>query len=472
MIKIIKSKNIFVADKNFYKNVFRLALPLVVMSAMSLILNFCDTFMLGKLGEASETAISAAQIANRPFFLFSTLMFGAMSGATVLCSQYWGKRDTETINSIAGVTLMILFPLCLILMAACFFFAEPLMSLFSNKKEIVEAAVSYLKIMLFSFVFYLLTSLFSGILRSAEKVKVPMAASLCGITLNIILNAILIYGFYAVPALGIKGAAIGTVIARAFEFSIILVYIVFFENTLKFTLKKMFTIKAVIIKDFFKYALPVIANEFVWGFGATFHTSIIGNMAKNTPGDPIAAYTISNMIEQIAFMSIMGFSSVCCIIIGKAIGEGKDRETIIKYARTFMGLAGGFAFVTGGAAFIFRNRIIDIFEISEQTKIYASQLFMVVTVFILIKTFNCMSIVGIFRGGGDTKTGMVIDLCFMYSIGIPLGFCAMYFWKLKVPFVYAFLISDELFKLPVIIYKVKSCKWIRSITRPESELKR
>jgi putative MATE family efflux protein len=339
------------------------------------------------------------------------------------------------------------------------------MSLFSNEEKIVEAAVSYLRIMLFSFVFYLLTALFSGILRSVEKVKIPMTATLIGIMTNITLNALLIYGLGAFPALGIKGAAIATVIARAVEFSIVFVYIAFFENTLKFTVKKMFAIRALIIKDFFKYALPVIANEFVWGFGATLHTSIIGNMARDAPGDQIAAYTVSNMIEQIAFMSIMGFSTVCCIIIGKAIGEGKDNGTIVKYARTFMGLAGFFAFMTGGAAFIFRNRIIDLFEISDETKIYASRLFVVVTVFILIKTFNCVSIVGIFRGGGDTKTGMIVDLCFMYSLGIPLGFCAMRFWKLEVPFVYAFLVRDELFKLPVIIWREKSCRWIRSITR-------
>ena len=463
-------KNLFVSDKNFYKNVFRLVLPLTAMSAMSLILNFCDVFMLGRMGEASETAISAAQIANRPFFLFSTLMFGAMSGATVLCSQYWGRKDTDTINSVAGVTLLFLLPVCLILTAVCFIFAEPLMSFFSNEKDIVGAAVIYLRIMLFSFVFYLLTGLFSGILRSVEKIKIPMTASLTGIIINIGVNALLIYGLGPFPALGIKGAAIGTVIARAVEFFIIFVYVAFFENTVKFTVKKMFALRVLIIKDFFKYALPVITNEFVWGFGATIHTSIIGNMSRDTPGDRIAAYTVSNMIEQIAFMSIMGFSTVCCIIIGKAIGEGKDKEIIVRYARTFMGLAGFFAFVTGGAAFIFRKGIIDIFEISEETKIYASQLFLVVTVFILIKTFNCVSIVGIFRGGGDTKTGMIIDLCFMYALGIPLGFCAGYFWKLEVPFVYAFLVSDELFKLPVILWRVKSRRWIRSITRERHEL--
>jgi Na+-driven multidrug efflux pump len=293
---------------------------------------------------------------------------------------------------------------------------------------------------------------------------------LTGILINIFLNAVLIYGMLGFPALGIKGAAIGTVIARMIELSVILVYIIFFEKTVKFTLKKMFKIHIIIIKDFFRYSLPVVANEFIWGFGMTIHGSIVGNMPKYGSGDQLAAYTISNTIEQIAFMSIIGFSTACCIIIGKAIGEGKDNDTVARYARTFIGLAVSFAFVTGGAAFIFRDLIINIFEISGATKAYTSQLFTVVTVFILLKAFNCVSIVGIFRGGGDTKTGMIIDSCFMYLIGIPLGFTAMYFLKLDVRFVFAFLISDELFKLPVVAWRVKSRRWIRNITRDKHEL--
>ena len=466
MNKIKKIKNLFVADKQFYKNVFKLVLPLIAMQAMSLILNFCDIFMLGRMGDVSETAISAAQIANRPFFLFSMLMFGSMSGATVLCSQYWGKKDVDTINSIAGTTLVFLLPFCLIFMAVCFAFTEQIMSLISNDAAVIEMAVIYLRIILVTFVFSLLTSLFSGVLRSVEKVKIPLIATLTGIITNIILNAVLIYGLLGFPAMGIAGAAIATVIARIVEFAIVLIYIIFFENTVRFTLKKMFRTHTVIIKDFFKYSLPVIINEFVWGFGTTVHSSIIGHMSK----EQYAAYTISNMIENVAFMTIIGFSSACCIIIGKAIGEGKDNGTVAKYAGTFIGLAVLFACITGGTAFIFRNAIINLFEINEITKTYASQLFTVVTGFILLKTFNCVSIVGIFRGGGDTKTGMIIDITSMYSLGIPLGFIAMYFLKLDVVFVYMFLISDELFKLPVVMWRVKSRRWIRNITREKSEI--
>jgi len=461
-----KIKSLFVTDKKFYKEVFRLVLPLIAMQAMSFILNFSSIFILGRMGDVSEITISAVQIANQPFSLFSMLMFGSMSGVTVLCSQYWGKKDVDTINSIAGTTLLFLLPICITFMTVSYVFSERLMSLISNDPEVVEMAVIYLRIIFIIFIFNLLTGLFSGILRSVQKVKVPMMATLTGIGTNIILNVILIYGLFGFPAFGINGAAIATIIARIIELTIILTYIIFFEKTIRFSLKKMFRIHIVIIKDFFKYSLPVIINEFAWGFGTTIHSSIIGHMTK----DQYAAYTISNMIEQIAFMSIIGFASACAIIIGKTIGEGKDKETVVLYARTFIGLSTFVSFIIGSATFICKNFIINLFEISDSTKIYTAQLFTVVTVFILLKSFNCVSIVGIFRGGGDTKTGMIVDICTMYSLGIPLGFAAMYVLKLDVAFVYMFLISDEFFKLPVVFWRVKSRKWIKNITREKHEL--
>ena len=469
---MIDIKKIFVNDRQFYKNAFKLVLPLIAMQAMFLILNFCDIIMVGRMDESiAQTAISAAQIANRPFFLLGMFIFGSMSGATVLCSQYWGKKDTDTINSIAGTTLVVLVPISIIFMAVCYIFSEQLMSLLSNDRDIIDMAVKYLRIILITFGFNAITSLFSGILRSVEKVIIPMIATLTGIAVNIFLNAVLIYGLFGFQARGIEGAAIATVIARIVEMAIILIYVIFFEKTVKFSLKKMFRVHIVIIKDFFKYSLPVILNEFAWGFGTVIHSSIIGHISKEgTTGDPLAAYTISNMIEQVAFMTMIGFSTACCITIGKAIGEGKDNETIGKYSRTFIGLAILFSLITGTAAFVFKDGVIEIFKISGVTKTYASQLFTVVTIFILLKTFNCVSIVGIFRGGGDTKTGMIIDTCSMYLLGIPLGFIAMYFLKLDVAYVYAFLISDELFKLPIVIYRVKSRKWIRNITREKNEI--
>jgi len=436
-------------------------MPLVAINAMSLALNFSDIFMFGIMDGVSETAIAASRIAGQPFFLFHMILFGTTSGASVLCNQYWGKKDLRTINAITGTTFLLMLPVCLIFISVSFIFAPQIMSLYSNDPAVIAEAVTYLRIIAFAFMFELVTNLFSSILRSVENVKVPMLIGIGGISVNIALNALLIFGLAGFPALGIRGAAFALLITQFLRMASMLVYIIFFEKIVRFNIKKMLSIRRVLVKDFFKYSPPVIANEFLWGLGWSVHMMIIGNISSEAQ----TAYIVSNTLEQIATISMIGFASASCIIIGKSIGEGKSKELVAHYSRTFLGLALAATAFMGGLTFIFRNFIISLFDLQGETQVYAGQLFLIVTAVMLLKTFNCVSVVGIFRGGGDTKTGMIIDLLAMYLIGIPLGFCAMYFLDLSVPFVYAFLIIDELIKMPVLFILVKRRGWIRNITR-------
>jgi putative MATE family efflux protein len=427
----------------------------------SLALSFTDMFMFGLMEGVSETAIAASRIAHQPFYLFHMILFGSMSGASVLCSQYWGKKDIRTINAVAGTTFLLMLPVCAVFISVSFIFAPQLMPLFSNDPDVIAEAVIYLRIIAFSFIFELVTTLFSGILRSVENVKVPMFIGIGGISVNIILNALLIFGLAGLPAMGIQGAAAATFITQFLRMAGMLIYIIFIEKTVRFNIKKMLNIKKVLIKDFFKIGPPVIANEFIWGLGTSVHMAIIGRISSEAQ----SAYIVSSMLEQIAAITMIHFSTVCCVIIGKSIGEGKPKDIIAHYSRTFIGLACAAAVFTGGLTFIFRHFIINLFELKGETQAYVSQLFLVAAAALIIKTFNCVSVVGIFRGGGDTKTGMIIDLLAMYLAGIPAGFCAMYYFGLSVPFVYAFLIIDELVKLPIYFILVKRRKWIRNITR-------
>lgn len=462
----VEMNRIFIREKSFYAGVFRLVVPIVAMNAMSLILNFCDNFMLGKLGEQSEVAISAATIANQPFFLFSMIMFGSMSGAIVLTSQYWGKKDIKTINSIAGTTLIFLSAICFLFLVVCFAFPRFLMELMSDDEEVIDMSIKYMRIILLTFVPNYVTAVFSGVLRTIEKMKIPLMATSVGILTNIFFNYCLIFGKFGFPELGITGAAIATLIARIVEFGIVIIYIIFFEDTIKFTLRKMFSIHLFIIYDFFKYSIPVVANEFIWGFGVTIHASIIGHISK----EQFAAYTISNMVERISVLTMIGFSTAACIIIGKGIGAGEERGRIMQYAKSFQGLALGFAVFTGLIIFLARQPLVNIFDISGQTKYYTNMLLIVVTVFVMFKTFNCVSVVGIFRGGGDTKTGMIIDTLTMYLFAIPFGAIMKFGFGMNVVIVYMCLISDEIIKIFLYFARVKGGKWISNITRDFEKL--
>jgi len=457
--------NQFITDKKFYGGAFRLILPIVALSMTQIALGFSDMFMFGLLDEASETAIAATRIAMQPFFLFAMILFGAMSGAAVLCSQYWGKKDTDTINAVTGATFLLIAPVCALFMTISILFAPQLMSLLSNDSEVIGAAVTYLRIIAVAFMFELVTGIFSGTLRSVENVRVPMLIGIGGIAVNITLNAFLIFGLAGVPAMGVPGVAVATLISHFLRMLAMLTYIIFLEKRVNFSLKKMLNIRKVIIRDFFKYATPVIGNEFFWGFGTTIHMAIIGAISSEAQ----SAYIVSNTMEAIAGISMMGFSTAASITIGKAIGGGQSRGMIARYARTFLGLGIIAAVFTISAVFMFRNSLINLFGLRGETQEYAAGLFVVVTIVLLVKTCNCIIVVGIFRGGGDTKTGMIIDMSAMYFISIPSGFIAMYFLNLNVVFVYAALMLDEIVKLPILLMLFRRRKWIKNITRDFEE---
>ena len=356
---------------------------------------------------------------------------------------------------------MLIAPICAVFIAISFIFAPQLMSLLSNDYAVIDAAVTYLRIIVFALMFELVTGIFAGILRSVENVKVPMFIGIGGIVINITLNAFLIFGLAGVPAMGVPGVAVATLISHFLRMLAMLFYIAFLEKRIRFTLKKILNIRKVIIRDFLKYGTPVIFNEFFWGFGVTIHMAIIGAISS----DAQSAYIVSNTMEAIAGISMIAFAMVAGINIGKAIGSGEGNDIVVKYARTLLGFGIIAAIFTTSIVFIFRHSLIDLFGLRGETQAYAAGLLIVVTIVLLIKTCNCIIVVGIFRGGGDTKTGMIIDMGAMYFISIPAGFTAMYFLNLNVVFVYAALMLDELVKLPILLILFKRRKWIKNVTR-------
>lgn len=460
-VKKIQTKFGLSKETAFYKNVFALTLPFVAINALSIILNFCDTIMLGKMAESSEAPISAAGIATQPFLLYTFFIFGAVSGMSVLASQYWGKKDVATINVIAGITSAFLIAVGIIIVAAVSVFAKPIMSLLSSDSEVIGLSVQYLHILLISFLPYAVSSVLSGVLRTVENVNVPLAAIVTGILTNIFFNYCLIFGKLSFPEMGIRGAAIATVIARFVEMGFLLVYVIFFDTRVRLKLSKMMKFNRLLIMDFLKYSIPVIINEAAWGFGITVHTAVIGGIGK----EQYTAYTIANLVERVAQLSMIGFSNSAAIIIGRSVGEGKKEDELWSYAKTFYLLSTIFVTVMSAIVFITKRYIINIYNIADITKSYADQLLTVICVFVFLKNTNCLAIVGIFRGGGDTKTGAIVDTMTMYLFAIPLGLLARFVFNLPLVFVYMFLVSDELAKLPIVMYRLKSKRWIRKLTR-------
>lgn len=458
-----RKSQIFVRDSGFYRVVLSLAIPMTLQNVLQLLLNMMDTVMLGRLGSSSEALISAANFANQPFFVYSLFLFGMVSGMSVLIAQYWGKGDTDAINSITGIALTAAVIVGSIVTIVCYAFTPQVMGLFTKSAEVISLGVKYLRIVLASYVIASMTSILCGVMRSTEQVGIALGSNAIGIITNIALNYCLIFGKFGFPRMEIEGAALATLIAKIVEFLVVLVYVVFFDKRVKLGFRRMFTHNAkkkAMLSDFIRYSLPVIFNETMWGLGITFHSVIIGHI-----GDAAyAAYTVANIIEKIGLLSAIGFANATQIIIGKEIGAGRS-ENAYPYAKTMLALSALLGLIMSGVVLLVRVPAVGLFDIADSTKSAAVNIIGVMSVIIFIKSFNTTAIVGAIRGGGDTKTAMIFDFVPMWVFSIPLGAIAAHFLKFPVWWVYACLMSDELIKSTFCLLYIRSKKWIRNVTR-------
>lgn len=453
-------KTLFVRDREFYKVVLSLAIPMTLQNVMQLLLNMMDTVMLGRLGTNSEVLISAANFANQPYFVYSLFLFGMVSGMSVLIAQYWGKGDTDAINSIAGIAISAAIVVGSLFTAVCYMFTPQVIGLFTESSEVIDLGVKYLRIVLASYVIASLTSLLCGIMRSTEQVGIALGSNTIGITTNIVLNYCFIFGKFGFPRMEIEGAALATLIAKIVEFVVVLIYVIFFDKRVKLSFKRMFKLKGHLVKDFIRYSLPVIFNETMWGLGITLHSVVIGHIDDAS----YAAYTVANIIEKIGLLSAIGFANATQIIIGKEIGAGRS-ENAYPYAKTMLTLSALLGLIMSGVVLIVRVPAVGLFDIYDTTKTAAINIIAVMSVIIFIKSFNTTAIVGAMRGGGDTRTAMIFDFMPMWIISIPLGAIAAHFFKLPVWWVYACLMSDEVIKSPFCLIYIRSKRWIRNVTR-------
>lgn len=456
----MQKHSFLVRDREFYRVVLSLAIPMTIQNVLQLLLNMMDTVMLGRLGDSSEAVISAANFANQPFFVYSLFLFGMVSGMSVLIAQYWGKGDTDAINSITGIAMTAAVAVGSLFTIVCYLFTPGVMGLFTDSDEVIGLGVKYLRIVLASYVIASVTSILCGVMRSTEQVGIALGSNTVGIFTNIALNYCLIFGKFGLPRMEIEGAALATLIAKIVEFLIVLVYVIFFDRRVRLSFARMFRIQRRMIGDFIKYSLPVIFNETMWGLGITLHSVIIGHI-----GDAAyAAYTVANIIEKIGLLSAIGFANATQIIIGKEIGAGRS-ENAYPYARTMLTLSAALGIIMSGVVLLVRVPAVGLFDIADSTKTAAVNIIAVMSVIIFIKSLNTTAIVGVMRGGGDTRTAMIFDFMPMWLISIPLGAIVAHIIKLPVWWVYACLMSDEVIKSGFCLLYIRTKRWIRNVTR-------
>ncbi len=451
MLKAIRN------DKALFKMILTIAIPIALQNLISTLTQMLDTIMLGELGDIPLTASS---LANQPFFIFALFIFGMSGGASILTAQYWGKKELEPIKIVIATILRIVSVVAVLLAAVIFIFPTQIMSLFSSDAAVISAGRDYLLIVAPIYVFFGISCILTSLFRSIEIVKIAVVANLSTLIVNASLNYILIFGHFGAPALGLKGAAYATLIARFIEMSVVLIYVFKIDKKLKFSLKCIFKKDKLLNADLKKYCTPVVINEIIWSIGITLQTALFGHMSTTA----VSANTIISVVQNLATLVIFGIANATGVIIGKTIGEGKI-ELAKQRGRTLEIFALVLGVAAAGVILIFRDVMVDFYNVEEATKILAKEMLLIASIVIFFVSTTAIAIVGILRGGGDAKYSLLIELIALWGFSVPLGYLAGLVFQLPIIVVFLLFKSDELVKAILCWIRLAGDKWIRSVTR-------
>lgn len=444
-------------EKNFYKLIVSIALPIAVQNLINFAVGMIDTMMLGSLGEVQ---LSAAAIGNNLFFILMVLMFGLAGGSNILISQYWGKGDVKSIHKILALMYRACIIITSIFIGIAMFIPGAFIKLYTSDINVIEAGSAYLRIVSVGYIFYAITNCTIMILRSVKTVKISLVVYTASLLVNGFFNWVFIFGKLGAPALGVSGAAIATVMARITEFIIVICFMIFYENKINLKLKHLLKVDKRILKDYVANCTPVLFNELLWSSGSTMISIIIGRLGTET----VAANSISNVVFNFVTVFIFGLSNATAVIIGNTIGEGRN-EKAKEYARTIGVLSILMGIMSAGVIQIIKPMVVDFYNVSALTKSIAIDLMSVTSIIVIFQSLGINLMMGVLRGGGDAKFVLINDIIFMWIVAIPLGFVSAFVLKLPVAMVFFIVKSDEIIKSIISVVRVLNGKWVRNLTR-------
>lgn len=442
-------------DKAFQHKAVSIIIPVAFQALLNTSLNMVDVVMIGQMG---DTAISAVGLANKVFFVFSLLLFGVVSGSSVLTAQYWGKRDITNIRRVLGMSLLIGVLASFAFLIPSMLHPRGVMGIFTDDPDTIALGAGYLFIVVFSYPLTAITNAFVTLLRGVNEVKAPVAITMVAIGFHIVLNYILIFGAFGAPKLGVIGAAIALLIARIIECSALLTYVYLRKGPAAAGIREMLSFDREFLSKYRTTVTPVIANEFMWGLGVTVYSLVYGRMGNQA----VAAITITQTVEQVLMVIFQGISAATAVILGNEMGANELKRAEV-YAKNFIALQATFTFFVMILCYFIRWPVLSLFDVSEGVALDVSRCFYAFIFYMPFKMFNYINIVGILRSGGDTKFALFLDCSGVWFIGIPLVYLGGIVLGLPIYFVYAMVMAEEIYKFLLGVHRYRQKKWLKNI---------
>lgn len=442
----------------FYTQIFKLVLPIIIQNLLSAAVSSADVIMLNYVGQSSISAVSlASQYANILFMVF----YGLGTGVTMLCAQYYGKGDMKAIQAVQGIALRFSIPIAGVFAAAALLIPEAMMRLFTPDGELVAIGASYLRCMSVAYLCWGVTEVYLAALRSIGRVTVSTAMNVLAFSLNILLNAVWIFGLFGAPRLGAMGVALATSLSRLAELAACMA-VSHYSRDVRLRPRDIFVRNKPLFSDFVRLSLPALGNDISWGVAFSMYSVIIGHLGT----DAVAANSFVVVVRNFGTILCFGMASAGGILLGNLIGEnrpGEAREGAKKLLRltVITGAIGGLIVLAAIPPVLAYARE----SLTEQALHYLRNMLLINTYYIMGSAVNTTLIVGVFRAGGDSRFGFICDTVDMWAYGVPLGFLAAFVFKLPVMWVYFLLCTDEFVKWPWVIRHYRKGTWLNNITR-------
>lgn len=439
--------------RSLRKEIVRLALPIALQQFMTALVGACDAIMLGKL---SQDAMSAVSLATQVTFVFNLFMFAFMAGENMFVAQYYGKGDYTGISQVFSLVTKICGCIAVVFLTGTLFFPEQLMRILTNEETLIVLGSEYLRVIGISYVFSGIAQTFLAIMKNCGAVNMSTLINGVMVILNIALNAVFIFGLSGFPKMGIKGAALATVLATVVQFLWSVGYVLCRIRAVKFSLRSC---EKKLFGRFWQKAVPLLINNLAWGIGFSMYSVIMGHLGT----DAVAANGIANISKNLVVCFCLGLGNAGSIIVGNRLGadrlqEAKEAGGTLTRTAIIAGIVSGLVLI---ALSPFITKMVDL---TPTARGYLQKMLLICSYYIAGKSVNCMTIGGIFAAGGDSKFGMLCDSVTLWCITVPLGCICAFILKLPVMVVYFVLNLDEIIKLPVVYRHYKKYKWIKNLT--------
>ena len=452
-----KVLGLFVREPSFYRTFFSLLIVIALQQFAALMVNMVDNLMLGRY---TELALSGATLVNQLQFILQQVAAGIGMGIVVLASQYWGAKRTAEIRKIISVGMKFATAAGLLFFVLGLTVPRQLLSVFTGDPAVIEEGMKYLKIMVWTYLLFSVSNALMYALQSVETVMIGTVMSVSTIVINFCCNYCLIYGNLGAPELGIRGAAIATVVSRSVELVMILVYVLFIDKKLKMKLRDLFSFDMTFLSDYIRVSTPVIVSGFLWGIAQAAQTAVLGHINAQV----IAANSIAVTVAHVFAVLGMAGANVASVVTGKTIGEGR-LDRVRAYAKTMQGIFLCLGVCMGALIFIFRKPVLSLYNISEETRALTLSFLTILSVSTVGSCYEYPVESGIISGGGSTKYPAVVDNLFMWLFTIPFSALSAYVFRFPPAVTFCFLKADQLLKCIPNGITVNRFRWARILTR-------